>query len=89
MHFKYKKFSVELSFSRFEYPTYPCAKGERATMIWEVVINNRPPLSLKGTKKEVVVRVKRAISRASFDFFEDEDDFEDEDYDDEADNDSE
>ena len=89
MQFKYKKFSVELSFLKFEYPTYPCAKGERATTIWEVVINNRPPLIVKGTKKEVVARVKRAISRASFNFFEDEDDFEDEDYDDEADNDSE
>jgi hypothetical protein len=87
MKFTYRGYLVELLILGIEYPTYPFKKGERAVTSWQILIEGDKPRVRKGSKKEIIDRIKkhiRQINGEEFYSFEDEDnldknDFEDED----------
>jgi hypothetical protein len=76
MNFKYKSYSVEITLLTIDYPTFPCQKGERAVMTWQVIIDDdNEPIVIKGSKTEVIAKVKKYIRNIDPLFDEDEEDF--------------
>jgi hypothetical protein len=76
MKFKYKSYSVELTLLTIEYPPFPCEKGERAVMTWQVIIDDdNEPLIKKGSKREVIEKVKKYIRNLEPLFDRHEEDF--------------
>jgi len=76
MKFKYRSYSFELTLLTIEYPPFPCEKGERAVMTWQVIIDDdNGPLIKKGSKREVIEKVKKYIRSLEPLFDEHEEDF--------------
>lgn len=76
MKLKYRGYLVEIKFLTLEYPTFPCEKGERAVMTWQVIIDDdNEPIIKKGTKTEVIEKVKKYIRNLEPLFDEYEEDF--------------
>ena len=76
MNFKYKSYSVEITLLTIDYPTFPCQIGERAVMTWQVIIDDdNEPIVIKGSKTEVIAKVKKYIRNIDPLFDEDEEDF--------------
>jgi len=62
MKFKYRSYSVELTFLKIEYPPFPSEKGERAVTTWQVIIDDdNEPMIKTGSKREVIEKVKKYI----------------------------
>jgi hypothetical protein len=76
MKFKYRSYSVEIILLTIDYPTFPHKKGERAVMTWQVIIDDdNEPMLTKGSKTEVIAKVKKYIRNIDPLFDEDEEDF--------------
>jgi len=76
MKFKYRSYSVELTFLRIEYPSFPSEKGERAVTTWQVIIDDdNEPMVKTGSKREVIEKVKKYIRSLEPLFDEHEEDF--------------
>jgi hypothetical protein len=83
MKFRYRDYLVELLVLGIEYPSFPAKKGERAVTIWQVLIDDDKPRIKKGSKKEIIDKIKRHIREIEGEEFhnEDDEDFYDEDED--------
>ena len=76
MKFKYKSYSVEITFLKIEYPPFPCEKGARAVTTWQVIIDDdNVPMIKTGSKREVIEKVKKYIRNLDPLFDEHEKDF--------------
>lgn len=83
MKFTYSYHLVELVVLGIEYPSYPNLMNARAVTIWQVSIDGEKPRIKKGTKKEIIDRVKKYIRQLEGDEFYCDDDENEFDYGDE------
>lgn len=61
MKFTYRYYSIELLVIGIEYPTFPAKPGERAVTLWQVTIDEMKSTIKKGSKKEIIDKVKLYI----------------------------
>jgi len=61
MKFRYRDYLVEILVVGIEYPSFPAKEGERAVTIWQVLIEDDEPRIKKGSKREIIDRIKKYI----------------------------